>query len=103
MHINRGGKFASFDKAELFLYNRTIYVNAFSSYYRNKSKKVPSSSECALIINILKDGNTMEHVTDCFHNQITKIQSHSLLHFKPKRKHCNYPVPKDYKLYTPVF
>lgn len=63
-----GGKFASFDKAELFLCNRTIYVNAFSSYYRNKSKKAPSSSEYALTISILKDGNTMEDVTDCFHN-----------------------------------
>ena len=46
----------------LFLCNRTIYVNAFSSYYRNKSKKVPSSSEYALIISILKYGNTMEDV-----------------------------------------
>ena len=33
-----------------------------------KAKKAPSSSEYALIISILKDENTMEDVTDCFHN-----------------------------------
>ena len=35
---------------------------------KNESKKVPSSSEYALIIKILKDRNTMEDVTDCFRN-----------------------------------
>ena len=55
-------------RLSFFFVTEQYMLMHFLLIIETKAKKAPSSSEYALIISILKDGNTMEDVTDCFHN-----------------------------------
>ena len=55
-------------RLSFFFVTEQYMLMHFLLIIETKAKKAPSSSEYALIISILKEGNTMEDVTDCFHN-----------------------------------